>query len=110
MTTAGPKLYKALSLAQAEMESASLNRENPHFHSQYADLGEIRNVSLKILAKHGLCLTQFKSIVRNDEGGVAYLVLHTRLAHESGEYLDDEGPIPLEKPQGMGSWLTYMRR
>lgn len=99
-------LAKALAAAQKELKNATLNKTNPHFKSKYADLAGIRDATAPILAKHGLSISQFTTML---DGG---LVLSTRLLHESGQWMEGEYPLPLvlEKPQAMGSALTYARR
>lgn len=98
------ELATALSQAQAEMPNAVFNRINPHFKSQYADLSAIRDASLPALTKHGLSIWQGTRII---DGG---LVSITRLMHKSGQHLDSEWPIPVGRPQQMGSDLTYAKR
>jgi hypothetical protein len=99
-------LATALATAQGEMKNATLNRVNPHFKSKYADLAGIRDATAPVLAKHGLTITQFTTV----EG--ESLVLCTRLLHKSGQWMEGEYPLPmaLDKPQVMGSALTYARR
>lgn len=100
------KLGDALAKAQAEMKNVGFNRKNPHFKSQYADLAAIRDGTAPILSKYGLSIIQFTGWT---ERGVA---LHTRLLHSSGEWLEGDYPLPNvpDKPQVMGSALTYARR
>ena len=88
------------------MKNASLNKINPHFHSKYADLAEIRDTVMPTLTKHGFAVVQFTQVSATG----FYLV--TRLLHESGEYLDSRYPLPedVTKPQAMGSAITYARR
>lgn len=100
-------LVAALAKAQAAMPNALLNRTNPHFRNKYADLAALREASLPALNSNGLAVVQFTSV---DEVGNLYL--HTRLAHVSGEFIEGRYPLPvaLDKPQAMGSALTYARR
>ncbi len=99
-------LATALSAAQAEMPNAAYNRVNPGFKSKYADLASIREATLPALNKHGLALWQGTQVDERDR-----MVLVTRLFHKSGEWIESTYPIPLnEKPQVMGSALTYARR
>ncbi len=100
------KLAKALAAAQAEMKNATLNKVNPHFKSQYADLAAIRDAVIPALAKHGLAITQMPDITEDG------FVLITRLMHDSGEWISSSYPLPtdLGKPQQMGSAQTYARR
>jgi hypothetical protein len=88
------------------MKNAPLNKVNPHFKSRYADLAAIRDATIPALSKHGLAIAQY---MRHTDG---VLVLVTRLMHESGEALEGEYPLPAaaDKPQVMGSALTYGKR
>lgn len=100
------KLAAALATAQGEMKNATLNKVNPHFKSKYADLAGIRDATVKVLSKHGLSVVQATSVTETG------LVLHTRLLHSSGQWIAGDYPLPMnmEKPQAMGSALTYARR
>lgn len=99
-------LAKAMAAAQKKLKNAPLNKTNPHFKSKYADLAGIRDATAPILAEHGLSISQFTTV----DGET--LVLCTRLLHESGQWMQGEYPLPmvLDKPQSMGSALTYARR
>lgn len=100
------ELTTALSLAQGEMQNAPLNKTNPHFRSKYADLAAIRDATLPPLTKHGLSIYQATQI----DGD--FFLLVTRLAHKSGQWIESVYPVPMamDKPQVMGSALTYARR
>ena len=98
-------LSAALAKAQGEMQNAPLNKTNPHFKSRYADLAAIRDATVPALSKNGLAVMQYTSM--DDSGRMR---LHTRLSHSSGEWVESLYPIPLDKPQVMGSAITYGRR
>ena len=99
------KLTTALAKAQAEMENAPLNKVNPHFKSKYADLAAIRDATLPVLTKHGLSISQTTRLDGEQ------FVLVTFLAHASGQYITSVYPLPFsDKPQVMGSAITYARR
>lgn len=100
------ELAASLASAQAEMQNAALNRKNSHFGNKYADLASIRDATIPVLAKHKLSVVQFTTM-RNGT-----LVLRTRLLHSSGQWIEGEYPLPAftDKPQVMGSALTYARR
>ena len=100
------QLAEALVKAQGEIKNASLNKINPHFKSKYADLAEIRDCTIPVLAQHGLAVMQLTDI---KDGQV---VLITRLLHQSGESVDSVYPLNADplKPQAMGSAMTYARR
>lgn len=100
------ELATALAQAQLEIKNATLNKINPHFKSKYADLAEIRDCLLPVMAKHGLTVVQMPDM-RDGQ-----MVLVSRLLHKSGEYMDSVYPINADplKPQAVGSALTYARR
>jgi hypothetical protein len=101
------ELFAALSKAQAEMQVAGLNKQNPYFKSKYADLCDIVKASRPCLTKNGLSVLQ--QILTNDEG---QSILHTILAHSSGQYITTQMRIvpPKNDIQTMGSYITYLRR
>lgn len=96
----------ALSAAQAAMDNAIRNRENPHFKSKYADLAAIRDVSIPHLSAHGLSISQIPETIDGN-----YTLL-TYLLHKSGQWMRSHYPLLLapDKPQVMASALTYARR
>ena len=103
----GAELNKALVAAQAEMRNPRLTSVNPHFRNRYADLAEVRECVMPVLAKHGLALVQ-SPVCTADGAGVNNL-----LCHHSGELLDlGDCILPLAKkdPQAAGSAITYARR
>jgi len=100
------QLATALAAAQAEMQNATLNKENPHFRSRYADLASIRDAVVPPLAKQGIAVVQMTDI---DDGA---MLVRTRLIHKSGEWVEATYPITCDmgKPQAIGSCVTYARR
>jgi len=100
------EIAKALAAAQAGMENAGKNAVNPHFKNKYADLAEVLNVVRPALAGQGIALAQLTST----QGDV--LVLHTRLIHASGQWIEAEYPVCKlpAAPQQMGAAMTYARR
>jgi hypothetical protein len=95
------EIAAALAKAQGAMKNATLNRENPHFRSKYADLASIFDTIRLALSANGIAVTQ--QINGN--------VLQTSLLHASGQYLSSEMPLPATpRPQELGSALTYYRR
>lgn len=101
------EFYSDLAKAQAEIESASFNKKNPHFNSKYANLEAYISEIKPVLGKHGLALVQ--GVVVSPWGGYA---LETTLLHRSGNELKTLCPILTTKPdmQGFGSGETYARR
>lgn len=100
------KLAEALALAQAEIEGARKDSNNPHFRSKYADLGAVWDACRVPLTKHGLSVVQFP---RSSDGCVE---VETILMHKSGEWMSDALRLPVSKQdaQGYGSAMTYARR
>lgn len=99
-------INKALAAAQSEIENASKNAANQHFKSKYADLAEVLNVVRPVFSSHGIAIVQAPSY---DCGVVS---VATRLAHESGEWIQSTVAAPVSKQdaQGVGSAITYCRR
>lgn len=98
------ELAGALAAAQAEMKNAKLNKVNPHFKSRYADLAEIRDTVTPALSRHGL------AVVQGTETDGSAIVVVTRLIHKTGQWIESRFPIAYDKPQTMGSAITYGRR
>lgn len=98
------EIAAALAKAQANIKNAPLNKSNPHFKSKYADLVSIRDATIKPLTDAGL------SIVQGTSFQDGQLILTTRLLHTSGQWLESSYPVALDKPQAMGSAITYGKR
>ena len=100
------ELATALAKAQAEMKNPTFDSTNPHFKNKFASLVSVREAVTPYLAKHGLSITQFPKT----GDGVAGCV--SRLMHASGEWIEEECLLPLDKnnAQGAGSCITYARR
>ncbi len=75
------ELAKALSKAQAELESAKMDADNPFFKSRYATLGSVIETAKPALEKNGLAIVQLP-ISENSSIG-----LRTVLMHSSGEWI-----------------------
>ena len=99
-------LVAALAKAQGEMKGARRDSENPFFKHKYADLASVCEASFPFLSKNGLAIFQTLS---NRNGSV---IIHTTLAHSSGEWVRGELAVTPVKndPQGLGSAITYGRR
>ena len=99
-------LAAALNKAQSQMGGAAKTANNPFFKSKYADLSSVVQAIKEPFAENGLSYVQFP-ISTNSAIGVV-----TRLMHESGEYLEQEYYLPLQKldPQAAGAAITYARR
>lgn len=100
-------LSAALATAQAEMEGAKKDANNPFFKSKYADLAAVWEACRGPLTKNGLAVVQTPS---SDEAG--NVCVTTMLLHSSGEWIRDTVTMkPKENsPQGIGSTITYARR
>lgn len=98
------ELAAALAVAQASIKNAKLNKINPHFKSRYADLAEIRDTVTPALSANGIAVVHGMDTAEN---GIAVV---TRLIHSSGQWVESRFPIAYDKPQTMGSAITYGRR
>lgn len=101
-------LSVALAKAQAECKRAVKSASNPHFRSTYAPLHEYMSVFGDTFCKYGLSVVHMPSIMDGQ------LVLHSRLMHESGQWIGCTLPVSIDEkrsgPQAIGSALTYMKR
>lgn len=100
------ELATALAKAQAIIESASMDKENPFFHSKYADLFSVWGACREALTSNGLSVVQLP----RTSGTKCYVM--TMLMHLSGQWIKGElGATPTKQdPQGIGSCITYLRR
>lgn len=100
------ELAAALAKAQGAMGNAPFNKTNPHFKSKYADLASVRDAVTPHLAANGL------SLVQTTMPGNGSMLVVTSLIHASGQWISSEYPVihDVNKPQAMGSALTYARR
>lgn len=96
-------LYADLAKAQAEMKNAAFDMTNPHYKNRYASLASVRDAVVPVLAKHGL------SIVQLTQTRPAFELV-TVLCHKSGGSIESFYPLAVDKPQAMGSQITYARR
>jgi hypothetical protein len=99
-------LAAALCKAQSEMGGAAKSADNPFFKSKYADLSSVVQAVKQPFADNGLSYVQFPISTQSAIGVV------TRLMHESGEWMEQDYYLPLQKldPQAAGSAITYARR
>lgn len=101
------KVAEALAAAQGEMGVAREDSTNPHFKSKYADFSSHVDASRRVLAKHGLAVSQPTRV----EGG--QLFLDTVLLHKSGQFFGSTFPVLIPNNatmQQVGSAITYARR
>lgn len=92
--------------AQTEMGKALKNASNPHFRSQYADLGNVLEACMKPFNDNGFALSQPSG--RDEHGDFVMTILH----HITGESYTTKVYLVLDKQtmQGLGSAITYARR
>lgn len=100
------ELDAAIVKAQAEIQVAIKDKQNPHFRSTYADFDSLITASRPSLLKHGIAFTQWP--VATSDGR---LHLVTRMSH-SGQFIQATCSFPVDKPsaQGFGSAITYAKR
>ena len=91
---------------QTEMGKALKNASNPHFRSQYADLGNVLEACMKPFNDNGFALSQPSG--RDEHGDFVMTILH----HITGESYSTKVYLVLDKQtmQGLGSAITYARR
>lgn len=101
-----PELFAAIAKAQAEVENATKNAQNPHFKSRYADLAEVLNTVRPVFAAHGLSLNQ------STEYDGQLVKVTTCVGHAGGGYITSTAACVPGKAdaQGIGSASTYLRR
>ena len=97
----------ALVGAISELEDPHMDARNPHFKNRYATLKSCLDTVRPALARHGLVLMQF--VMPSSNGGDR---LVTRLLHESGGFMEDEGItlVGADNMQKLGSAISYARR
>ena len=101
------ELASALAKAQASMENASKDKDNPFFRSKYANLESVVGVIRPAIEPHGLSFIQ---VCHDWDVGAK---VETIILHESGEWLSCgvmSAPAMKADAQGFGSALTYARR
>lgn len=105
------ELAAALAKAQAAFgpvkkeRTARINSAKGNYSYRYADLSDVLDSVRKSLAANGLAIVQ--PITWTD--GHAWLA--TRLIHSSGQWIESVYPLGnYDRPQEMGSAITYARR
>ena len=103
-------LAGALAKAQAEIQGAKKDSENPFFKSRYADLSSVWDACRASLTKNGIAVIQTPRSEITETHTV--ISVNTLLAHSSGEWVSEElSAVPVkDDPQGIGSCVTYLRR
>lgn len=102
------ELYKALAVAQGEIQAAEANQtaDAGSYTYRYADLAACLEVIRKPLSENELCLIQIPSLI---EGEVH---LETILGHSSGQQISCTMSMRPDKggAQAIGAVMTYLRR
>lgn len=100
-------LAAAMAKAQASIEGAIKDSNNPHFKSKYADLSNVWAAWQKCGPANGLAVMQFPGTCENNR-----MEMTTLITHASGQWVRSKLSIPLAKvdAQGYGSATTYARR
>lgn len=100
-------LYAALIKFQSQLKPIAKTKENPYFHSKYADLSSLWDAVRDGLSKYELAIVQ---LFDGSPEGDQYII--TKLIHSSGESLESRIKIILSKQdaQSFGSATTYYRR
>ena len=99
------ELSKALGIFRKQVSAVKKDADNPFFKSKYADLPSILEVIKDPLEESGLCLYH---TMKGTENG--YVVITTITHQESGEKIESEFPVFGNKPQEIGSSISYARR
>jgi hypothetical protein len=99
------QIAKAMAKAQATIENPAKDKVNPHFKSKYADLAAGLDCIRPALSANGIAIFQATEVI--DDG----VILRTRLAHMSGQWIESTYPVSkFAKHQEMGAALTYAKR
>lgn len=101
-------LAAAYVAATGEIENVVKNASNPHFGSNYADLGAVLDTAKPIFAKHGLALLQCPAMIEGDKITILGILIHT-----SGQSIQIPTQLPIGQKmtaQAVGSCITYGRR
>lgn len=104
----GKNIAAALAAFQADMPTIAKNKtaDTGKYRYDYADLADITNAAMPLLAKQGLSFTCLPAV----SGDGSAMILEGVLLHTSGESMTGRLPIRGGTPQEIGSALTYMRR
>lgn len=107
------EIAAALSKAQGEIKNPKKDKTakvqtktGKDYEYSYSDLASLRDAVTPALSKHGIAVVQFTEVI------AAGIILHTRLAHSSGQWIESTYPIEAttDRPQAIGSALSFGRR
>ena len=110
------ELAASLAKAQGAIHAAEKDRANPFFKSRYATLAACWEACREALSVNGLAVIQ--PVTRTEK----MVTVTTILAHSSGQWISEvltmtawfqaqgEPLAPSERPQALGSAITYARR
>ena len=101
------ELAGAMAKAQADVQKAHTDNDNPFFKSKYADLASVWDACREALSANGLAVIQTL-----DESQDGRPVIVTIMTHSSGQWINSHLTIKPVKPdpQALGSAITYARR
>lgn len=99
------EISKALGVFRDKVSAVKKDADNPFFKSKYADLPSILEVIKDPLKESGLCLYH---TMKSTESG--YVVISTITEALSWESITSEFPVFGNKPQEIGSSISYARR
>jgi hypothetical protein len=100
-------LAAAMAKAFPNIANAVKDKQNPHFRSAYADLGNVVDAIKPALKDQGLWFVQTLHNIPD------HAAVETIIVHSSGEFLSCgiiAIPVSKKDAQGFGSALTYARR
>ena len=100
------EISKALLKARKDFKPLVATKLNPFFKSNYADLNDVIKCVDEALSENGIILIQGSG--ESTKG----IKVTQRIIHESGQWIESEMPIPLQKndAQASGSAMSYGRR
>jgi hypothetical protein len=104
------KLIPAFIKMQKEIPVLPRDSENPYFHSGYADIATVCKQTKPIMQKYGFAIMQGCTVPVSTSGQT--VIVNTRLVHESGQWIESELLLGIEKPdpQKLTAAITYGRR
>ena len=100
-------LIAALCAVQGAMKPAEKSQSNDFHHNKYADLADVWESLREHLKTNGFAVVQPARIVEGNRVEVETILFHT-----SGEFIAETlSALPNDqKPQSIGSCITYLRR